>query len=256
MNEFTVKMVTGLVVCLLCSTMASADEFRIVRKAYAYSLQDNQLLYTERHQEIWRDGKLNYTQVRYYSPENRLLAEKFIDFAQSATAPEFELNDYRNGYLEGAKKVQKGFELFARRDDQLPLKQKVVQVPEPAVVDGGFDEFIKARWEDLQKGKKIEFNFVTPIEQDYFAFTVKKVAETQFDESAAVVFEMSADSALVRMFVKPIRLTYDRADKSLLQFEGMTNLNNDEGRSYTARLVYPKQDVTKSGQLAQTEQRR
>ncbi|HET8704721.1 MAG TPA: hypothetical protein VFM46_00355, partial [Pseudomonadales bacterium] len=192
---------------LMAAANLHAEDFSVTRSAYAYAPDDNRLLYIEKHEEIWRENKLHRSLVRYFSPENKLLAEKKIDFTQSSTAPTFELNDLRDGYFEAAKPESGKIKLSARRNAQQNLKEKLVTIPAPIVIDGGFDQFVKLRWDELQKGKVVHFNFVAPIEQDFFSFSVRKKADTRFAERAASVLEMRAESALVRMFVKPITLT-------------------------------------------------
>lgn len=235
---------------LISATGVNAEDFSISRNAYAHALSDNRLLYIEKHEELWQDNHLTRSFVRYFSPDNKLLAEKKIDFSQSSTAPSFELHDLRDGYFEGAKIEFGRIKLSARRDSQQALKEKLVSIPPPVVIDGGFDQFVKTNWNDIQQGKVVHFNFVAPIEQDFFAFSVQKKAEVTFSNQDALVLEMRADSALVRMFVRPITLTYDRHDQSLLQFEGMTNLNNEKGKSYVARLVYPREEVKRMASSA------
>jgi hypothetical protein len=233
---------------LVLSAPVAAEEQIVLRRAFAYAPDTNTLLYTEEHRETWQDGNIARSDVRYLGPDKQLLAEKTMDFRKNRLAPDFQLNDLRDGYQEGAVLDGEHVRVTARRQADQPVKTRALKVPAPVVIDGGFNEFVLTHWNALLAGKTLQFQFIAPIEQDYFAFQVapKKVRHGQLR------LEMQPVSSLVRLFVGTVQLTYDVADRHLLQFEGMTNLNDAKGKSTIARLVYPKEEVKKmaAGQSA------
>lgn len=231
---------------------AHAEAFTLMRRAFAYAPDSNTLLYTEEHRETWENGKMLESQVRYLGPDQALLAQKTIDFRKNRTAPDFQLKDFRDGYQEGATLEGDRIRVTARRNDQQDVKSRELEVPAPVVVDGGFNEFVLERWNDLLAGKTIQFHFVAPIEQDYFAFQVEPVKTLQVDGRKHMRLEMKPVSSVVRLFVGTVQLTYDVEKRHLLQFEGMTNLNDERGKSMIARLIYPLEEVKKQpGDMAQ-----
>lgn len=242
------RVLVGLAALVwLTSVTALADDgsYTLLRRAYAYAPESNVLLYSEEHRETWTSGKMQASNVRYYGPNKHLLAEKTIDFRKNRIAPDFVLNDFRDGYQEGASLTGNRIKVVARRNGEQPLKQKKLKVPVPVVVDGGFNEYVLQHWDALLAGQRMQFNFVAPIEQDYFSFTIKRKQLQTVEGRSHVQFEMKPESSLVGLFVAPVLLTYDVADRQLLLFEGMTNLNNENGKSTFARLVYPRVEVKK-----------
>lgn len=243
-------LLLALAAAIPCS--AKAEDFTLVRRAFAYAPDSNSLLYTEEHRETWKDGKMLNSVVRYLGPDKNLLAEKTIDFRKNRIAPDFQLKDFRDGYLEGATLEGDSIRVTARRNEKETVKSRALDVPAPVVVDGGFNEFVLERWNDLLAGKTIQFHFVAPIEQDYFAFQVEPVKTLQVDGRKHLRLEMKPVSSLVRLFVGTVQLTYDVEERHLLQFEGMTNLNDAKGKSMIARLIYPLGEVKKqAGEMTQ-----
>lgn len=244
----TLALLLGLSAVLPWSV--HAEDFTVQRRAYAYAPDSNAFLYVEEHMETWRGGKMLNSQVRYRGPDQALLAEKTIDFRNNRIAPDFQLNDFRDGYQEGATRQGDDIVVMARRNAKDKVKSRTLDVPAPVVIDGGFNEFVLERWQDLLAGKTLQFHFVAPIEQDYFAFQVEPVKTLQVDGRTHLRLEMKPVSSLVRLFVGTVQLTYDVAERHLLQFEGMTNLNNAQGKSMIARLVYPLEEVKKAPAVA------
>ena len=240
-----------LTLAALMPFSAQAEDFILSRRAFAYAPDTNALLYSEEHTETWQDGKLRCSQVQYRGPDQVLLAEKTIDFRKNLTAPDFQLNDLRDGYQESASLEGERIRVTARRNAEQPIKSRALHVPAPVVVDGGFNEYVLQHWDDLVAGKTLQFQFVAPIEQDYFAFQVEPRETRQLNGRRQMLLEMRPVSSLVRLFVGTVQLTYDAEERHLLQFEGMTNLNNAQGKSIIARLVYPREEVKKQP-LAQT----
>lgn len=248
-NAWSRRMVlvgfSAIVLFISPPVLADDGSFTLLRRAYAYAPESNALLYSEEHRETWASGKMLASKVRYYGPNKHLLAEKTIDFRKNRIAPDFLLNDFRDGYQEGATLAGNRIEVVARRNGDQPLKQKKLKVPAPVVVDGGFNEYVLQHWEALLAGQRLQFHFVAPIEQDYFSFTIKRKQLQTVEGRTHMQLEMKPESSLVRLFVAPVLLTYDVADRHLLRFEGMTNLNNEQGKSTIARLVYPRDEVKK-----------
>ena len=55
------------------------------------------------------------------------------------------------------------------------------------MVDAGFDEFVRSRWDDLQRGETISLQFLVPSRLAAYKFKLSKVrSETLFDQPASV----------------------------------------------------------------------
>lgn len=206
--------------------------------ARANDLQTGKFLYTEEHNEYWKNKIHLYSIVRYLRPDNTLIAEKKISFGKSKIAPDYQFKDLRDGYEERMQRISAtSARIGARRKSNTSLKERTIVVPTPMVADGGFDYFIREYWSSLEKQAQV-VSFVVPIENDYFRFKIYKVTDLTFSGVDAVKFRMQIDSALLNIFAESIDVIYDKRSQRLLHYRGISNINDETGRSYRVKIDF------------------
>jgi hypothetical protein len=165
------------------------------------------------------------------------------------------MTDYRIGFVEGAEVSSTSVSLFSR-----PLaaggrrtKSRTVRIPEVAVIDAGFDAFMRDNFSRVVAGEKIEFHFAVPGLRRFFKFQLDPSGETLHRGELAYMVKMKPASALLRIAVDPIELVYSKGGR-LLEFRGLSNICDEQGDRYKARIVfeYPHEHmVDESPQIAQ-----
>lgn len=203
----------------------------------AFDRVTGQYIYSEYHREVYRNGKHLYSIVEYRSP-TQVLARKTIDFTGSRQAPNFRLEDLRTGYVEGAARVPGGYRFFTKQGREDSMEEKVLAIPDPAVIDGGFDYFIRDNFDRLARGEKMPVNFGAANRKDFFRFNIYKAGESDSGGRRVVVFLVEANNVILKQLVEPIRLVYDVQSRRLLSFQGVSNINDDNGRNYRARIEF------------------
>ncbi|GBF39850.1 hypothetical protein [Leptospira johnsonii] len=206
----------------------------------AYDLETGNLLYRDFHEETWESGRHISSIITYKDPNGKTFAKKRISFLQNRTLPEFQLEDYRDGYLEGGI-LQKGnlVKLFFRRKLEDAIQEKSVDSGNHlSAMDGGFDYFVIDHWDELRAGKKIKFNFLVPVETDKFEFVAEKTKEGEYKGKPALFLRLKIANAILSVFVKPIDLVYDIESKRIMEFRGTSNINDENGKSYKVKIVY------------------
>lgn len=238
------KTALTILTCTLCISMPEETESKNpdaqqIRNlvSHAYDLKTGQYIYSEYHAEYYEAGRHIHSIVEYRTPE-RILARKTITFGQNRTAPNFRLEDLRSGYIEGAQAVPGGFKLYVRKDSASPVKEKVVPIPAPAVIDGGFDYFVRDNFSRLAGGERMTIHFGSSFQQDFFRFDVYRTGEGEFKGRKAVFFNVEVTNFILKGLVDPIKLVYDASSKRLLSFSGVSNVNDETGRSYRARIDF------------------
>ncbi|TGM53614.1 hypothetical protein [Leptospira adleri] len=205
----------------------------------ATDLESGKILYYDHHEEVWEDGKHSYSTIQYKDPQGKIFAKKKIQFSKNKLVPDFQLEDFRDGYLEGGTFLKNGSaKLFARRTSEKPLEEKTISFSEPASMDGGFDYFIKSYWDSLLEGKTIRFRFLVPVERDTFAFSVSKTKLGEYKGKPALYLRMKIDNALLSVFVKPIDMVYDMESKRIMEYKGTSNINDSRGKSLNVKIAY------------------
>ena len=196
-----------------------------------------QELYREQHL-VRRDGpRLLERLVLYRCPDGTAFGRKLLDYRNSATAPSFVFDDVRSGYREG---LRGGLApaLFYRPgrgsgERSAPLRAA------GAVVDAGFDEFVRTHWTKLVGGDSVALDFVVPSQLDYLGFKVKWVKKAAIDGEAVQVFKL-APSGILGWVASGLDVTYADSDRSLRQFAGLSNIRDLSGENYEAKIDFPK----------------
>ncbi|EMJ99800.1 hypothetical protein AB3N61_00755 [Leptospira sp. WS58.C1] len=217
----------------------SLDTGKIKYNGTAYDLETGNLLYKDFHEETWENGRHISSIITYKDPEGKTFAKKRISFSKSRTLPEFQLEDYRDGYLEGgALRNENTVKLFFRRKFEDSIQEKTIGSGGLSALDGGFDYFVIDHWDELMSGKKIKFNFLVPVERDKFEFLAEKTKEGEYNGKPALYLRLKIASSILSVFVKPIDLVYDIQSKRIMEFRGTSNINDENGKSYKVKIVY------------------
>ena len=230
----------SLVVLSACLMLAQVHG-QVRHPAYegkAVDLATGAELYIEDHKEILEDGRrVGMTSV-YRDMSGRVLARRTVDFSKNPFVPDFELVDERDGYTEGASLQGDSLRVYLQKNSESPLEDVMLQIPDPAVVDAGFNNYVQAQWDAIAAGEKQYFNFAAPFAKDYYGFRVYKEDEVVENDRRMMIVHLDIDNFIIRLFLDPIVLKYDMEARRLVSYEGISNINNDEGKSYVVRITY------------------
>lgn len=206
----------------------------------ASDLESDEIYFTEHHEEYLSDTQsTELTEIEYRNPTGETIVKKRIDYSRNHFCPDFIQEDVRDGYIEGAKVNNEEIELIYRKNKKKNIQRKKIKIPSPAVIDGGFNYFLKSHWNELMKGEQIRFNFAVPSQLTYYSFRVFKIREEMVNQKKIIVFKMEPDALLLRVLVAPILLTYNFETKRLMQYQGITTINDASGKSFKAKIIYP-----------------
>jgi hypothetical protein len=225
-------LAAALTVFLVGSAHAESNE----RTGYAYDKRTGQFLYSETHREVIEDGRLLKSTVAYRDSAGNVFAEKYIDFRKSLTMPDFHLVNADNGHVEGARGGGEQLEIHFRQLSNEDVQEALVEAPQDGIIDAGFDRFIEQHWESLVNGDVIEREFLIPSQLGFYTFEIAQNRNDRVDEFA---FELRVKSMFLQMFVQPVRVYYDARTRSLLRYEGISNIRNEAGENFDVRIEFP-----------------
>ena len=154
--------------------------------------------------------------VFYLDNNDQLIATKIVDFGVSPQAPSLLFIDYR-------------------RDRELAVTGP--GEVDDLVIDAGFDNYVRKRWQQLHAGESVSFPFLPANRQQPLAMKIALSEETVCKAEQAC-FEVSLDSWWLGALVQPIQLTYDRDSQRLLRFRGISNIPDVDGDSQTVDIHY------------------
>ncbi len=231
-------------IALVAHSTASPDSTSHPYHGSAFDTERNVPAYTEDHKETFLKGKRIASQTVFKAPDEKPMGELTLDFLRFQCKPDYDYKDFRNGYEEGAKADSVSVHAFFRDSARAPLKEKALEVPEPCVINGGVEEFVKMNWEEIVSGKKIPFNMVIPARLDYYRFVAYQDPKYVVPEKEAggrdyrpVVIEPK--NSVLAMLLPTIVMYYDVKTKRLIRYQGIVNVADAKGRSLRVKVDYP-----------------
>ena len=226
------RMVAAIVAFV---AIASAHAETSERVGYAYDKQTGEFLYSETHRGVMEDGRLITNTVSYRNRSGNVFAEKYLDFRRSLTMPDYYLVNADNGHVEGARGADQRLNVHFRQSSDTGVREATVETPRNGIVDAGFDRFIEQHWDALVAGDVIEREFLIPSQLDFYTFEIARVESEHLEEQ---VFELRIKSMFLQIFVQPVLVHYDSRTRSLLRYEGISNIRNGEGENFDVRIEF------------------
>ena len=232
-----------LLVLLLSSGVAAAATREVHRfYGYAFDQATGRYLYTEVHRHVFEDDRWISGAVRYYGPDNVLIADKTLDFSKDPLIPLFHMTFPRENYEEGITSISPGGVELERTEGGKRERTHLDREP-GMVADAGFHNFVVQHLEDLRQDRTVNFNFAVAGRLSWYRFRLKRLGEiTLPDGHQALRIRVEPDS-LLRFIVPPLMLVYDLQNQHLVEYVGISNLHDPAtGKPYPAvRIVFPAQ---------------
>ncbi|MGN6579614.1 MAG: hypothetical protein ACTHJ1_06460 [Bordetella sp.] len=202
----------------------------------AYASAGDTLLYSEEHW-ITRNARGEQRVVLYRCPNGNPFARKRLHGGIDDPTPDFDFHDRRDGYREGVTGGDGERQVYVQRDRSAPRQAAPLAVPRNAVVDAGFDAYLRGRWNALGEGKGTHIAFLVPSRLDYLHLKIHP-RDGQDGGRAVRKFRLSLD-AWYGFAAPSIEVVYSKDDHRLLRFAGVSNIRDDRGRTQQVRIEFP-----------------
>ncbi|ODU34395.1 MAG: hypothetical protein BGP24_23750 [Lysobacterales bacterium 69-70] len=196
------------------------------------------IVYRETH---WRytDGGSEQRLVLYRCADGSPFARKQMRWrAGNEASPDFEFLDQRDGYREGVIGHSGQRLVYWQANRSAAEKHEQVLLGPDAVVDAGFDGFVRRGWSDLVAGKPLRTVFVVPGDFDAVPVVIR-LARTQPADASAVMFSIELDRWYA-FAVPTMQVTYGRSDRWLREFSGTVTIRDQRGRRQVVRVEFPE----------------
>lgn len=192
---------------------AAADQFPIPTVVgTAYDRSSGYLLYTERH-FCSAEGLL--CNVEYRDSFGAMIAEKKLDYSLSLIGPALVMNDYRQDLAFTVPGSEQG----------------------DMVVDAGFDNYVRHRWDELLTGNAVRFPFFVVGFDKPLKMRANREESVQCNADE-LCLSVGLSSWLLGKLVDPIELSYSRDSKKLLRFSGVSNIKGEGGETLSVDIHY------------------
>ncbi|GAB2590763.1 hypothetical protein ISP15_16790 [Dyella jejuensis] len=197
---------------------------------------DGHVIYEEEH-FLFDDHGVRTRLVLYRCPSGQPFARKWVRDVPNAEAPDFDLVDARTGYREGVRGSQGKREIYVQADRDAPLRSAPLAEYANAVIDAGFDAYVRDHWNDLGTSSGTRIVFAVPSRLDYVAL---RLDDANSGARGSVRHLRLSMDAWYGFAVPSIELTYATADRRLLRFEGLSNIHDAAGKEQRVRIDFSR----------------
>jgi hypothetical protein len=200
--------------------------------------RSGELLYTERHERrVEPDGSVT-VESEYRDPTGTIFATRSVRLAATGFLPAYGFHDSRSGLEEGIRLDDTSAVMYRRRGAGRPIEERTLTDGGLLVADAGFERLILRRWDQLVADQKVEAVLVVPSRLRAFRFEITKVDEGAIGGVPAITFRMSFANPLLRLLAPKLLISYHRENRTLVAFDGASNLEKPGGGHYTVTVRY------------------
>lgn len=226
---------------LLVLTTAVYAETKIDKyTGTATDLKTGKLIYTEEHEARYVDNVNVGSTITYRDGLKNVIGKKEITFENTSALVSFRREDYRFGTVESAELLLPGVRLAKKEGFLSEQKEKIISAVTPMAIDAGLNNLVRNSWNTLIQGENVTFNLAVPSQLDYYEFRVKKEREEIIQNRRTIVVRFESDHWFVRVFVDPVIVWYDFETRRAVRYEGISNIYNENGKSYIVRVTFDK----------------
>jgi len=217
----------SVVYVMLFSILVNAEQF----VGYAYDIESKELVYTEHHQ--YKNEAIHH--VIYKEINGETFAKKVIDYQQGFTSPAIEQTNTRNG--EHIRVVKKDNELLVeyKENTNEQVESKTLELKPSLVIDAGFDHFINQHWDTLISGSPLVVDYLVPSSLAAYQLSIQQY---DCDNSEYYCFAISASNFFISLFTDQLELSYDKASRKLMSFQGRSNICDENGKYQDVFISY------------------
>ena len=200
---------------------------------------DGKIAYIERHEVLFDGtGKLLQATTHYQDPTGRPIADLQSDFRDSLTVPTHVIRDFRTGNLQGLRREGEKIILFDE-DPGKPERTRILNTKDAGdrILVGcqGLNYYLLGNLESLDPETKLPLRFLIPGKLDYYDFTLQKTGESA---DGIVDFEIAIENWFLRLFAPKLYVKYDKKEKHLVWYRGLSNITNEKGETQVVTITY------------------
>lgn len=153
--------------------------------------------------------------VEYRDPQGELISRKALDYTQGPHVPRVAIEDFRHGRTEALERKPQ----------------------ESLVVDAGFDNFVRSRWQQLSTGERVTFQFLVVGAKKPYNMKAQRNDDADC-EPHTLCLTVEIDSWLLGLVAPAIELVYDREARQLLRFVGTSNIRSTDDKTQQVDIAY------------------
>lgn len=194
----------------------------------------DQLLYIEKHTAVLdKEGFYKNLVTNYVDSKGEVFAKIQSNFEKNKVVPDYEFEDFRQKLKEKVTLEISNQKINIEFAKAGKVEKNTIEIKKNSVLSQGFHNFILSQFKNLMD-KKLEVYFVVTNRADQYKFVV----QNEKIEQGKVYISIKPANFFLNAIVPTTKLVYDIETKRLVSFEGLTNIDDQNGKTLTAKIDY------------------
>lgn len=199
---------------------------------FGYAKSSNgALLYEEHHEVEFNAERIIHSNTKYYKADGKHFATMDSDYSKSVEMPTYSFIDMNRGYEEGLYfKNGKYFIYFQEKNKEREIKELEEEF---AFSCQGWHYFLVNNLEKIDQDN-LKFLLILPRKLAVFKFEFEKIKST----NQLLEVNLYPSNWFIRIFAPSLRLIYDKTSKKLVQYNGVSNIQKENGDTQEVEITY------------------
>lgn len=195
---------------------------------------EGRLEYVEKHRVDYRDARIVESRTVYFDAQGRKIGELISDYRYGPRFGSYTFRDIRAGYVDGAEVLDQRIRINRKTRPEEPVETATIPKTDRQIVGQGFHHFIVDHLESIAAGQVFHIALVLPSRLDQFDFRIRK----QSLEGNRLSVRLEIENWFLRLFAPHVEADYDLQTGKLLQYRGVSNLADPQGRHPVVTIEY------------------
>ena len=227
-------------IVLAASAFLSAPALAVETKSYygyATDLKTGEYRYTEVHNHQYDGDRWLSGTMKFYAPDGRFMGDKTLDFSKDAYIPLVTFTLGGGRYQDSITAISdKSITVKTKRDKDVEIEW--IPRQKNLAADSGFNALLVDNLDKFKAGKSVDLSLIVIGRRDFYRFKAVPKGQLDFAGEKAIRISIQPDS-LLRFVVDPLNVIYGLESKSLLRYEGISNiLDRATGKPFNVRIDY------------------
>lgn len=197
----------------------------------------DKLLYTEKHSAVLdKEGFYKNLVTNYLDSNGQVFAKIQSNFEKNKIVPDYEFEDYRQKFKEKVTLESSLQKINIELEKSGKVEKNSLEIKKNSVLSQGFHNFILSQFKNLTE-KKLEVYFVITNKNDQYKFVV----QNEKTEAGKMFITIKPANFFLNAIIPTTNLVYEIETRRLLSFEGLTNIDDSNGKTLTAKIDYTYQ---------------
>jgi len=195
--------------------------------------EDGKLLYREKHEVKYENGRVKNSLTSYRDLSDDEFARLQSDYSMSIVMPTYVFEDYRTGEIQGLRFKENRYQIFDK-DSQDDERTKVLDDDTNVYSCQGWHYYLVDNLDKVERGDDLIVRLIFPDRLRPYTFKIEDMGS----EGDTIRVKVGIANWLLSLFVPHLEIVYDKKKKKLIEYYGVSNIVDTEGKLQKVHITY------------------